>query len=374
VGNLVSLDKKDKKTHAVRYYFLFMRWRKSNGGWEVVGDGVFRANKGKPKFTPAALSGPYIFTVGRGSQTWLDKWPQKGKGPLDLRTSHFRNHSYGVSPLKDAHNGLSQTSKSIAWLGHKGQRPKNRFQNHKWWKPMYIGYRSSDIRKNNVNTKLVKANKILLVASHAVDSPRTATSRTRDKLAQMGTLSMNYNYNDWKHSECTVMLEAGIEGIMLRKTAYRRPYACYYINIVWGEYMVYLQTIPDRRTRVEYEQTVVIPYRSFHRVINTKYLIPPTPPPPMPPQLPLYPITQQPVYTQYPWSREYPGLDPVQYQAMQNHLATQAIARQDQGQQAWLQADAAAKSAQLQQEYAAQRAQWRAQGWPGGGNRCGCSW
>lgn len=218
---------------------------------------------------------------------------------------------------------------------------------------------------NKINKKLIKANKLLLVSSHAVDSPRTATSRTRNKLAQMGTLAVNYNYSDWKHAECAKLLRSGIEGIMLRKTKEKRPSARYYVNIMWGRYMVYLQTIPSRKTRTEYEQTVVIPYRSFHRVINTKYLIPPTPPP------------QQPV-NNYSWSREYPGLNPAQYQAMQNWKVYQQNLRQAQVQQAAmqnaLQADAAYKSALLQQQMAAQRVQWQAQGWPWGQSRCGCIW
>jgi hypothetical protein len=175
----------------------------------------------------------------------------------------------------------------------------------------------------------------------------------------MGILHVNYNLSNWKHSECVKLLRAGIEGIMLRKSKKKRQTARYYVNIMWGAYMIYLQTVPDRKTRKEYEQTVVIPYRSFHSVINTKYLIPPTP--------------QQPVYN-YPWSREYPGLDPTQYQAMQNWIQYQKNMRLVQAQQAALQADAAYKSALLQQQMALQRASWQAQGWPWRQGNCGCIW
>jgi hypothetical protein len=121
VGKVGDLRIYTKSLYANQYYFLFMKWRPSSGGWKLIGDGVFRPNTGGPNFKPtsAVMGKRQIFTVGSGSQTWKDKWPQKGSGPLDLRKSNFKYHSYGVVPLKDAHQGLSMTSKSIAWLGDK---------------------------------------------------------------------------------------------------------------------------------------------------------------------------------------------------------------------------------------------------------------
>jgi len=182
---------------------------------------------------------------------------------------------------------------------------------------------------------------------------------------------MSYNYSNWKHSECRIIREAGVEGIMLNKTSDRRPAACYYVNLLFGEYTVYMQTIWDRRTRPEYEQTVVIPYRSFIKTINRKYLLPPTPPPlPLPPL-----ILPQPMF-QYPWQRDYPGLSPQQYQQMQNWKAYQAGMNQAPTEQAALLAQGQVLSDMLQRQMAmekpfidAARAQYLGMG--GGGN-CGC--
>jgi hypothetical protein len=118
IGKVGDLKIWKKSVYADQYYFLFMDWRPSSGGWKIIGDGSFRPDLAS-KFKPSVMGTRQIFTVGNGSQTWKDKWPEKNGGPLDLRTRRFRYHSYGVVPLKDAHRGLSTTSKRIAWLGEK---------------------------------------------------------------------------------------------------------------------------------------------------------------------------------------------------------------------------------------------------------------
>ena len=100
-------------------YFLFCRWDKNNGRWDVVADGAFRPRRGTWRLPKER----WIFTIGRQAQDFKKRWPQSGHQLLDQRRHMFRHHSYGYIPLDD-YRVDDPEKRKIKWAGYL-VRPKS---------------------------------------------------------------------------------------------------------------------------------------------------------------------------------------------------------------------------------------------------------
>ncbi|KAI9768167.1 MAG: hypothetical protein M1840_004997 [Geoglossum simile] len=246
----IGIDAKYPDAH----YFLFMKWDRGNGGWDVLGDGVFVPRRASTFNFP--LKPRWIFTVGKGAQTQTQKWLQTGNSLLDVSTQKL-NRTYGVVPLSDFN--ISKPSKSA---------PKENPQIYS------INFGVSNLSARSLDIKLKRPTPLYLVSSRTDDNPKTLTSPTRTKLTQLGKLDMMYTSGAWSKSICTELSEAGVQGIMIPITGKKPSSGSYYVKLHFGAKMIYLMTAPLKNPRPEYWQIAVIPYGSNEGILNKKYLLP----------------------------------------------------------------------------------------------------
>ncbi|KAF2834143.1 hypothetical protein M501DRAFT_1002206 [Patellaria atrata CBS 101060] len=263
------------RTTGDRRFVLFIQWDRIQGRWNVLGDGVFVINSGSTFKPPTSR---WILTIGAAAQTVRDKWPsQRTSGPYQLdrwAIQRFKYHDYGVVPLKDW-NYRRPMDKLISWVGAKPQKVKQAR-----WTKLQMKFRLSGLSNNALKTRLKKPGRLYLVSGMGSRPARISTPTTT-MLTQMGHLRMTYAYSDWKKSVCARLARAGIEGILIPKAdSRRRATAEYYVAVIYGEYMVYLMSKPHLKTRWEFTEISVIPYRKANRpIINRNYIVQPPPQP-----------------------------------------------------------------------------------------------
>ncbi|KAF7587828.1 hypothetical protein BBP40_006680 [Aspergillus hancockii] len=228
VGDMTDADVAMRARHnsdgyAGRRYLLFFHY--VNNAWVVVADGVFNPRYG---WTLAKGASRYIFTVGSSNQMpYVLNWRR-----CDIE---------------------------IDLVGLVGESKK------KW-----------------LNASL-QTTFFLPAVSTMADwgrEPLTIQTVTPFGINGEGNMRVALSYDGWSKSECANLLKAGVEGILIPDTAGAKiADAHYYVRLIFGEQVMYLQMRPHRKTSYEFWQMYVVPYSwgpgAFRPLLNRFYIYDP---------------------------------------------------------------------------------------------------
>ncbi|KAF2741170.1 hypothetical protein EJ04DRAFT_571876 [Polyplosphaeria fusca] len=273
--------KPSTRSYRTQKYFLFFKWNKPKKYWHIVANGVWEPPS--PTWEPSS-SNRYIFNVGEHAQERLWRWPVDDPLWVELDVRGRRLHrSYGIELLPDWRR-KDPEDRSIKWFGSQYQYPPvaPRF------KPVHVRFKLDDIRDDEEKlVNMLRGGKLRVVscAAPVESAPRTSTTRTTVELIQDGAMNVVYSYGGWSKAVCAELSKYNFDGLLIRETPRGLPRIWYYVRILFGEKVMYLQMKKHRNTLHPYHNVYAIPYQNPDRrrnVRNAAYIQPGYIPQPQP--------------------------------------------------------------------------------------------
>ena len=90
-------------------------------------------------------------------------------------------------------------------------------------------------------------------------------------------MDVKLSYGGWTKAECAQLNKAGVEGILVPKTASGRSKVVYHTRLWFGGQVMYIQMKPDWDTPRPFWQMHIVPYRNCGEagpVKNSAYIRP----------------------------------------------------------------------------------------------------
>ncbi|KAF5597966.1 heterokaryon incompatibility protein [Fusarium pseudoanthophilum] len=192
-----------------RLYMLFMQYKKK--AWEVVGDGMFKLDKGQKLITSSRRQ---MITLGHNAQKRIKRWQvrQRVRTPedMDYRLRRFHN-CYGVAEVPD-NNLVTYYEVEIDWVAMKRDNPPR----HSNWVEHSFAYDLSKFTSKKRN-KFYTDTKTIWIYSYPISGPPSEAVQARGQklLTQDGSGEIPFCFDGWSRSACSKFALSGVAALMI---------------------------------------------------------------------------------------------------------------------------------------------------------------
>ncbi|KAF5717828.1 heterokaryon incompatibility protein [Fusarium globosum] len=240
-----------------RLYVLFMQYKKK--AWEVVGDGMFKLDKGQKLVTSSRRQ---MITLGDDAQDRIKRWQvrQRVKTPRDMdhRSRRFHN-CYGVAEVPD--NDLTTYNEvEIDWVAIKRDNPRRRSN----WVEHSFAYDLSKFSSKMRNSFYADTKTIYIYSYPRSDPPLEAVEvQGQKRLTRDGSGEIPFCFDGWSRSACSKFALSGVAALMIpdNKSVSYVGNVNYQTRVWFGDRVMYIQIRYHELAKPEFWQLIVVPYR-----------------------------------------------------------------------------------------------------------------
>ncbi|EWC47892.1 hypothetical protein DRE_02774 [Drechslerella stenobrocha 248] len=244
-------------------YLLFLEYHRYEKSWDIIGNGAFRPDKGwnVPRTQRS------VFTLGKGAQTSLSKWPTEVRNWVDTRETRLSLNSYGVLPVYYFEPPKVE-DRTILWFGKKHEQPTNRTG----FRRCVVEIDIEDQTLEGLAREFARTRDVEVVASKSVRPPATTIERRRPPwVRSLGSYRMMFTFGGWQKNKIVQYSRDGLPGILVPTSA-NMSWVTYWVQIWFGKSVMYLLVKNYKNARRNYWDITPVPYGPVDgRTLNRGY-------------------------------------------------------------------------------------------------------